>query len=405
MTRSHPTMSCSSSIRKAAILVRSLDSDTAAALLTQLSTPEVQQIRDAVSSLGDIDADERADVVAEFRSAGAATSENCPSGVELADSLLTADVEPGSQKNPPENAGCESPHPLFAFLDHAVAKDLAPYLAREQAQTIAVVLSYLDDQRAATLLEVLPVTRQLEVIERLAVIGTADLESLRAIEQELAAWVKKQPKQCQIDNDRTNHAARILAASNSSSRQQLLTELQKHKRQLADQLSAKIDDVHSSHQSTPQTESNITAQPVTRSQSARSTASQDVGRAAPSNQPTPREQPTAESTAKPVLEPSKAAHPAIPFENLTSLDTTTLHTIFCTVDREVLRLALASADDTLVTRITSQLPKKLARQFRHSLYELGPTRLSDVQRARRSLAATATQFLSEPSSSRFTSPT
>ncbi len=405
MTRPHPTMGRSSSLRKAAILVRSLDSDTAATLLTQLSTPEVQQIRDAVSSLGNIDADERADVVAEFRSAGVVTSENCQSGVELADSLFTADVEPVSQKNPPENAGYESPHPLFVFLDHAVAKDLAPHLAREQAQTIAVVLSYLDDQRAATLLEVLPVTRQLEVIERLAVIGTADLESLRAIEQELAIWVKKQPKQYQIDNDRTNHAVRILAASNASSRQQLLTELQKHKRQLADQLSVKIDDVHSSHQSTPQTASTNTAQPVTWSQLARSTASQNVGRAAPSNQPTLREQPTAESTAKPALEPVKAAHPAIPFENLASLDTTTLHAIFCTVDREVLRLALASADDTLVTRITSQLPKKLARQFRHSLYELGPTRLSDVQRARQSLAATATQFLSEPSSPRFTSLT
>ena len=50
----------------------------------------------------------------------------------------------------------------------AVAEDLAPYLAGEQAQTIAVILAFLDDQRAATLLEVLPAPRQLEVIERLA---------------------------------------------------------------------------------------------------------------------------------------------------------------------------------------------------------------------------------------------
>ena len=321
MTRPHPTMGRSSSLRKAAILVRSLDSDTAAALLTQLSTPEVQQIRDAVSSLGNIDADERADVVAEFRSAGVVTSENCQSGWNLPTHCLLPTLNLSVRRTPPENAGYESPHPLFVFLDHAVAKDLAPHLAREQAQTIAVVLSYLDDQRAATLLEVLPVTRQLEVIERLAVIGTADLESLRAIEQELAVWVKSSPSSTKLTTIAPTMRLEFWRPPMHQSRQQLLTELQKHKRQLADQLSVKIDDVHSSHQSTPQTASTNTAQPVIWSQSARSTASQDVGRAAPSNQPTLREQPTAESTAKPALEPVKAAHPAIPFENLASLDT------------------------------------------------------------------------------------
>ena len=404
MTSSHSTMSCSSSIRKAAILVRSLDSDTAATLLTQLSTQEVQQIRHAVSSLGEINADERANVVAEFCSAGAVTSDNCQSGVELADSLFTAEVESGSQQNQPENTGDESPHSLFAFLNHAVPQDLAPYLVREQAQTIAVVLSCMDDQRAATLLEVLPITRQLEVIERLSTIGNTDLESLRAIEQELVAWVKKHPEQRSINNDRTNHAARILAVSSASSRQQLLAKLQKHKRQLADQLSAEIDVVHSVRQSTPPTENTSPAHRVDQSQSVRSTAGRKVW-AASSNPPHPQEQSTEKPTAKPVLAPGSPVHPTIPFENLTSLDTTTLHAVFCTVDREVLRLALASADDTLVTRITSHLPKRLARQFRHSLYELGPTRLSDVHRARQSLAATATQFLSERASQGFTSPT
>ncbi len=397
-------MSHSSSIRKAAILVRSLDSNTAAALLTQLSTPEVQQIRDAISSLGDMNTDEQADVLEEFRSAGATTSQNYPSGVELADSLLTADIEPDSQKHQTENSSCESPHSLFAFLNHAVAEDLASYLAGEQAQTIAVILSFLDDQRAATLLEVLPAPRQLEVIERLAVIGTTDLENLRVIEEELSAWVKKQPKQCQTDNDPTNHAARILAASNATNRRQLLTTLQKHKRELADQLNAKIDDLHSSHHSPMQIGHTATTQPVTESQSStKPSARHATGQTASSNEPNPQQAPTVGSSTQMASEPVKAVQPTIPFENLASLDTTTLHAIFCTVDREVLRLALASADDTLVTQITSQLPKKLARQLRDSLYELGPTRLSDVRHARQLLAATATQFLSDPSSPSYAS--
>ena len=399
-------MSHSSSIRKAAILVRSLDSNTAAALLTQLSTPEVQQIRDAISSLGDMNAEEQADVLAEFRSAGAATSENYPSGVELADSLLTAAIETDSQKHQTENTDYESPNSLFAFLNHAVAEDLAPYLAGEQSQTIAVILSFLDDQRAATLLEVLPAPRQLEVIERLAVTGTTDLENLRVIEQELAAWVKKQPKQCQTDNNSTNHAARILAASNATNRRQLLTTLQRHKRKLADQLNAKIDDLHSSHHSPMPIGHTAHTQPVSESQSsAKPSVTHVTGPTTSSQEQTAQQTPTVRSSAQLVSEPVKAVQPTIPFENLSSLDTTTLHAIFCTVDREVLRLALASADDTLVAQITSQLPKRLARQLRDSLHELGPTRLSDIRRARQLLAATATQFLSDPSLPRYASST
>ena len=149
-----------------------------------------------------------------------------------------------------------------------------------------------------------------------------------------------------------------------------------------------------------------TTQPVTESHSsAKPSVTPVTGRTGCSHEQTAQQTPTVRSSAQLASEPVEAVQPTIPFENLASLDTTPLHAIFCTVDREVLRLALASADDTLVAQITSQLPKKLARQLRDSLHELGPTRLSDVRRARQLLAATATQFLSDPSPQRYASST
>src|SRR5262245_8489387 len=54
-------------LRKAAVLLRSLDADTAAVMLGQLSAEEAATIRAAMRAVGQVDSDEQADVVAELR--------------------------------------------------------------------------------------------------------------------------------------------------------------------------------------------------------------------------------------------------------------------------------------------------------------------------------------------------
>ena len=73
----------STNLRKAAILIRSLDADTAAALLAQLSPAEAHVVRQSIQSLGSVDDEERADVSAEFRRIGPIAAEDLRHGVEL----------------------------------------------------------------------------------------------------------------------------------------------------------------------------------------------------------------------------------------------------------------------------------------------------------------------------------
>ena len=93
-------------LRKAAVFIRSLDADTAATLLSQLSPEEAQQVRTAIRELGALDPAEQADVTGEFRRSQRATNHSASRGVELelsvaaaADSASTPSSElPGGRK-------------------------------------------------------------------------------------------------------------------------------------------------------------------------------------------------------------------------------------------------------------------------------------------------------------------
>ncbi len=68
----------SDTIRKAAILIASLDRDAADALLNQMSDEQARRLRRALVELGDIDTDEQADVIEEFFRIGPLAPKNFP---------------------------------------------------------------------------------------------------------------------------------------------------------------------------------------------------------------------------------------------------------------------------------------------------------------------------------------
>lgn len=70
-------------LRRAAILIRSLDADAAAKLLGQLSTAEAKSLRLAMQSLGSVAADERAEVLAAFQQGKVLPEPKVAGGVEL----------------------------------------------------------------------------------------------------------------------------------------------------------------------------------------------------------------------------------------------------------------------------------------------------------------------------------
>ena len=83
----------------------------------------------------------------------------------------------------------------------------------------------------------------------------------------------------------------------------------------------------------------------------------------------------------------------MPFDDLARLDQSTLTAVLRAVDADLMVLALAGASDELVDRIVGSMPRGAANAFRRRLYQIGPTRLRDVEAAQREVATVAAETI------------
>jgi flagellar motor switch protein FliG len=370
-------------------LLRSLDGDTAATLLAQLSADEAVALRAAIRELGPLDPEEQADVAAEFRREQPMASEPAGRGVELA--ISSAD---GVFATAPSIASHRTSGKRFEFLEHASANTIASYLAREHAQTIAVVLSQLKPERAITILAALPEKVQAETMERLANLGETDAEVVTVLERELADWLKKRGAETANRGRGRNTVASILAAADAQTRSNIVANLKTRNATLADEIEpAKREASQTSR--TRQSDEYRIVRSIARRQQVNTQLRSLLPLRAEADE---RVDALPASESPPVARQRLAAYatlPRIEFDQLVHLDTRMVARLLAIADPTVLALALAGSNDELVDRFCEQMPKRIGKAFRRKLRRMGPTRLSDVEAAQRVVAEIAAQQLAE----------
>lgn len=329
-------LSNSMKLRRAAILVASLDTSTADAILGQMSDEQAAQVRRMMVELGDVDAKEQQQVIDEFCRQGSGrrqeparvAAENpadnaADGGVEL-DAGLARRLEQGSEA---EAAGHDSDDEQapFRFLRDAHSARLTPFLAGEHPQTIALVASHLPPQRAAGLLAALAGPLQAEVLRRLTDLEQADPEILREVERGLESKIIESARSERRRAAGLNAVTGILQAADPAVKRTILSNLARHDRQLAGK-----------------------------------------------------------------LRPQR-----FEFADLERLDEAALAKVFGQAESELIYLALAGAAPSLMDRLLGQLSPAEARQFTRSIESLGPMRLSDVEEAQQRIAELARQLALE----------
>lgn len=166
-------------IRKAAVLVASLDHISADLLLDQLDERQADMVRQAVMELDDIDDDERRRVINEFCGISPLVPDASPAGIELTDLPPRRTDSRQASEEAVENS---SP---FGFLHDTENEKLAELLDDERPQTVALVLSHFPPVRAADVLDQLAPALQVEVVRRLVDLDKTDPQTLREIEDAL----------------------------------------------------------------------------------------------------------------------------------------------------------------------------------------------------------------------------
>lgn len=216
-------------LRRAAILIASLDDATADQLLEQLPAEEAARLRRTVVDLDGVAAGEERQVIGDFLRRP--TSPPHP-GVEI-DASLARRL---SQDHPsPQRDESDSATP-FRFLHDAQGEQLTPFIAGEHPQTIAVVISHLPDDRAAAVLATLEGELQVEVVQRLIDLDQADPEMVREVERGLQSRMLEQAVTERRRESGLQSMVRILDAARPALRRTIMANVARHDHSLARRL-------------------------------------------------------------------------------------------------------------------------------------------------------------------------
>src|SRR5436190_9981685 len=198
--------------RRAAILMVSLDQESAARLMSQLDKPEQERIATEIVRLDSAPPDraEREKVLRDFYAYHTSQQAVASGGLRTAQSLLEKVHEPQEARRILANVQAAVGKTPFEFLRKADPDSVVSFIADEHPQMIALILSYLEPYRAGRIVEGLPMAKQQEVIRRLATIEPTSPAVVEQVEKALQGRLEAFGAQDVRETDGISAAAKVL---------------------------------------------------------------------------------------------------------------------------------------------------------------------------------------------------
>lgn len=179
--------------QKAAILLITLGPEVSAQIFKHLRDEEIEQLTLEIANVRKVDAVEKESVMSEFHQICLAQEYISQGGIGYAKEILEKAL--GSQKAVDIINRLTATLQVrpFDFARKAEASQIFNFIQNENAQTIALVLSYLQTEQASTILSSLPQEKQAEVARRVALMDSTSPEVIsqveRVLEQKLSSTV------------------------------------------------------------------------------------------------------------------------------------------------------------------------------------------------------------------------
>ncbi|MBX3434194.1 MAG: hypothetical protein KF847_12800 [Pirellulales bacterium] len=378
-------------LRKVAILVASLDGPLADQLLAQLSPADGRRVEEQLQRLNEIDPDEREQVLAEFRGAVvrretfAATSDSGSSErIDGVEAEFSAESEAAALK--PATMLALRTSTRRGPLDRAEPTEIANLLASEHPQTVALVLTRLDEEQASAVFALLAPELQTETVDRLANLDAADAEILTEIEQQLARRLEdRQQRQARMAAGGAL-AMKMLAKTPPDRRAALLARISRPCDGGTQASIASEQDLAAGRETFP------TAVPPASASEGRLNRLRDRLRTAVR---LPRRERRREGALE--TNESRIAEETVPDElppseitaALLRLDASQIAAALGRVDDRTARLALAASGNELLNRLAARLPRRQAAALRRRVAEVGPATLAEFVAAQRAVLAAA----------------
>lgn len=173
------------SLRKAAVLLLSLEKPLAAEVLSQMPKEQVEQLSLEIARVQDVSRDEQDEILNRFYDDAKSRTPIERGGLEFASELLSQSLGEQNAGEILESVRQSMSSVPFGFLHKVSPDNLLTFIMEEHPQTIALIMSHLPSAMSAEVLSGLPPNKQLDVIRRIAHMETTIPEVIEDVERSL----------------------------------------------------------------------------------------------------------------------------------------------------------------------------------------------------------------------------
>jgi flagellar motor switch protein FliG len=226
-----------SGVQKAAILFITLGAETASGIMKKLHEPEIQKITYEIANITSVKSEQRQAVLDEFIEINKARDYILEGGVDYARVLLSKAL--GSQRAADiMDKVVETSHQFrpFAIARKADAFQLMNVIANEHPQTIALVLCYLQPDKAGQVLSALPEDIQSEVSYRIATMNNTSPVLLKEIENVLESKLSSVIRSDTLTIGGVESLVDILNSVDRTTEKNITEELERFNQELAEKV-------------------------------------------------------------------------------------------------------------------------------------------------------------------------
>ncbi len=224
-------------VQKAAILMIALGPDISSSIIKRLPDQMIEKVTYEIANMTKITSQQRNEVLKEFLDMTFAQDYISEGGLDYARNILTKALGTQKAKEMIDMVSeiTQQRRP-FAMARKADAQQLFHTISREHPQTIALILCYLQADKAATILSGLPQELQADVASRIATMNRTSPVVIRQVESVLE---KKLSSLIGNDYETIGGVGTLVDILNSSDRgteKNIINELEKEKPDLAEKV-------------------------------------------------------------------------------------------------------------------------------------------------------------------------
>ena len=171
--------------QKAAAVVVCLGVEKASEVYKYLTEEEIERLTVEIAKLGHLTPETTEEILDEFYKECITQKVVTEGGIEYARSVLEKAFGDEVASNLLGKVKNSLKTKVFSFLNKYDDKTVFSLLQNERPQTIALVLSYLDSDRAARFIEEISEERRVSVVEAIARMDSVVPEAMKIVEKEL----------------------------------------------------------------------------------------------------------------------------------------------------------------------------------------------------------------------------